>query len=208
MSAAVATFPTCGSAVETVQLTIQSGILVARIELLDAVQMRACIAHSKLAGLEPAPTLFFEFHGSAAGVAEQAAAVEAIAGDFGGTGFAAGQHRGAQPALRARHDAYYGPGAPLPLLRLGHRCLRRSRSSPPASPRLRPTRCAALAPLVGHVGDGNFHLLFLLDPDDLDEQARAKAVNAWIDRALALGGTRTASTASASQDRQPRARAC
>jgi D-lactate dehydrogenase (cytochrome) len=196
ISAAVATFPDVRSAVETVQLTIQSGIPVARIELLDAVQMRACIAHSKLAGLEPAPTLFFEFHGSAAGVAEQAAAVEAIAGDFGGTGFrwsASTEER--NQLWRARHDAYYAalalrPGCRgwatdvcVPISKLAA-CIAETEADL-AESRL-------LAPLVGHVGDGNFHLLFLLDPDDPSEQARAKAVNArLIDRALALGGTCT-----------------
>ncbi|MEZ5862465.1 MAG: FAD-linked oxidase C-terminal domain-containing protein, partial [Geminicoccaceae bacterium] len=155
-----------------------------------------CIAHSKLAGLEPAPTLFFEFHGSAAGVAEQAAAVEAIAGDFGGTGFrwsASTEER--NQLWRARHDAYYAalalrPGCRgwatdvcVPISKLAA-CIAETEADL-AESRL-------LAPLVGHVGDGNFHLLFLLDPDDPDEQARAKAVNArLIDRALALGGTCT-----------------
>ncbi len=196
ISAAVATFPSVAAAVETVQLTIQSGIPVARIELLDAVQMRACIAFSKLAGLEPAPTLFFEFHGSEASVAEQAEAVEAIAGEFGGTGFrwsASTEER--NQLWRARHDAYYAalalrPGCRgwatdvcVPISRLAA-CIAETEADL-AESRL-------LAPLVGHVGDGNFHLLFLLDPDDPEEQTRAKAVNArLIDRALALGGTCT-----------------
>ncbi len=196
VSAAVASFPSVAAAVETVQLTIQSGIPVARIELLDAVQMRACIAYSKLAGLEPAPTLFFEFHGSEASVAEQAEAVEAIAGEFGAAGFrwsASTEER--NQLWRARHDAYYAalalrPGCRgwatdvcVPISKLAD-CIAETEADL-AESRL-------LAPLVGHVGDGNFHLLFLLDPEDAEEQARAKAVNArLIDRALALGGTCT-----------------
>jgi D-lactate dehydrogenase (cytochrome) len=89
-------------------LTIQTGIPIARIELLDAVQMQACIAHSKLDELTASPTLFFEFHGSEAGVAEQAAAVEAIAKEFGGTDFRWSTNTEERNRLwRARHDAYY-----------------------------------------------------------------------------------------------------
>ena len=196
ISAAVAAFPSVAAAVETVQLTIQSGIPVARIELLDAVQMRACIAYSTRAGLEPQPTLFFEFHGSAASVAEQAEAVQAIAGDLGGTGFRWSTSTEERSRLwRARHDAYYAalalrPGCRgwatdvcVPISKLAS-CIAETETDLGES--------GLLAPIVGHVGDGNFHLLFLLDPNDPDEQARAKAVNArLIERALKLGGTCT-----------------
>jgi D-lactate dehydrogenase (cytochrome) len=196
ISAAVATFPSVQAAVETVMLTIQSGIPVARIELLDELQMKACIAHSKLDELAPAPTLFFEFHGSEAGVREQAAAVEAIAGEHGGANFRWSANTEERNRLwRARHDAYYAalalkPGCRgwatdvcVPISKLAS-CIVETQADVAAS--------GLLAPLVGHVGDGNFHLLFLLDPDDADELARAKAANArLIDRAIAVGGTCT-----------------
>ena len=196
ISAAIGAFPSVEAAVETVQLTIQSGIPVARIELLDAVQMRACIAFSKLEGLEPRPTLFFEFHGSVQSVAEQAEAVQAIAAEFGGTGFRWSASTEERNRLwRARHDAYYAalalrPGCRgwatdvcVPISKLAA-CIAETEAD------LEESRL--LAPLVGHVGDGNFHLLFILDPNDPDEQARAKAVNRrLIERALRLGGTCT-----------------
>ncbi len=196
MSAAVVTFPSVTAAVETVILTIQSGIPVARIELLDTVQMRACIGYSKLEGLQAAPTLFFEFHGSAAGVREQAEAVDAIAGAHGGTGFQWSTETEARNRLwRARHDAYYAALA----LRPGCRgwatdvCVPISRLAACITETERDVaESGLLAPLVGHVGDGNFHLLFLLEPGNADELARAKAVNArLIERAIAVGGTCT-----------------
>jgi len=196
ISAAVASFPTVAAAVETVQLTIQSGIPIARIELLDAVQMQACIAFSRLDHLAAAPTLFFEFHGSEAGAKEQAMAVEALAREHGGSDFQWSANTEERNRLwRARHDAYYAalalkPGCrgwatdvcvPISTLAL---CIARTEEDV--------REAGLLAPLVGHVGDGNFHLLFLLDPADPDELARAKAVNArLIERAIAMGGTCT-----------------
>ena len=196
VSAAIATFPSVEAAVETVMLTIQTGIPIARIELLDEVQMRACIAHSKLDELEAAPTLFFEFHGSDAGVREQAEAVEAIAKEFGAADFRWSTKTEERNRLwRARHDAYYAAVALksgcrgwatdvcVPISRLAQ-CIVETQDDV--------AEAGLLAPLVGHVGDGNFHLLFLLDPGDPDELARAKAANArLIDRALAMGGTCT-----------------
>jgi D-lactate dehydrogenase (cytochrome) len=196
VSAAVATFPSVAAAVETVMLTIQSGIPVARIELLDEVQMRACIAYSKLDDYEAAPTLFFEFHGSAAGVAEQAAAVQAIAAEFGAADFRWSTLAEERNRLwRARHDAYYAANA----LRPGCKgwatdvCVPISKLAACIVETQADVAEAGLsAPLVGHVGDGNFHLLFLVDPNDPGELARAKAANArLIDRALAMGGTCT-----------------
>jgi D-lactate dehydrogenase (cytochrome) len=196
VSAAIATFPSVEAAVETVMLTIQSGIPIARIELLDELQMRACIAYSKLDELEAAPTLFFEFHGSDAGVREQAEAVEAIAKEFGAADFRWSTQTEERNRLwRARHDAYYAavtlkPGCRgwatdvcVPISRLAQ-CIVETQADV--------AEAGLLAPLVGHVGDGNFHLLFLLDADDPDELARANAANTrLIDRALAMGGTCT-----------------
>ncbi|MBT5047054.1 MAG: FAD-binding protein, partial [Rhodospirillaceae bacterium] len=153
MSAAVCSFPTVDDAVNCCILTIQSGIPVARVELLDDVQMRACIAHSGL-DYEPVPALFFEFHGSTEGVREQAEAVQNIAGELGGSGFRWAQKTEDRNALwQARHDALYAalalrPGAVawstdvcVPISRLAE-CIAETRADIAAS--------GLLAPIVGH----------------------------------------------------------
>src|SRR5690606_8248712 len=193
MSAAVCPFPTIEAAVNTVIVAIQSGVPVARIELLDEHTMEACIRYSKLEGYRVAPTLFFEFHGSAAHVAEQAETVGAIARDFGGAEFQWAERAEERNRLwQARHDAFWAtlalrPGAKgivtdvcVPISRLAECITAVKRDIAEAG---------LLAPLVGHVGDGNFHLIFLVALDDPDEVARAKAVNArMVEKALALGG--------------------
>jgi len=195
ISAAVTAFPTLGAAVDTVIQTIQSGIPVARIELLDEVQMDAINRYAKL-DYAVQPTLFFEFHGSERGVVEQAEAVQALAAEHG-----AGDFRWAVKAeernrlWQARHDAYYAglalrPGAKgwptdvcVPISRLTDCILETKRDL---------TEARLLAPIVGHVGDGNFHLCFIIDPNDPAEMARAQSVNdRMVDRALAMGGTCT-----------------
>jgi D-lactate dehydrogenase (cytochrome) len=196
ISAAVCPFPTIEDAVGTVIVTIQSGVPVARIELLDELTMDACIKYSKLEGYRVAPTLFFEFHGSDAHVAEQARTVEAIARDFGAAEFQWAVRAEERSRLwQARHDAFWAtialrPGASgivtdvcVPISRLAE-CIGAVKQDI--------AEAGLLAPLVGHVGDGNFHLIFLVDLDDADEVARAKAVNArMVEKALALGGTCT-----------------
>ncbi|MDB5415913.1 MAG: 2-hydroxy-acid oxidase [Rubritepida sp.] len=108
VSAAVCQFPSLEAAVNSVITTMQLGIPVARIELLDEVQMAACIAYSKLEGYEPVPTLFLEFHGTDAGVAEQAESVQAITAEHGGSGFAWARDAETRNKLwKARHDAYW-----------------------------------------------------------------------------------------------------
>jgi D-lactate dehydrogenase (cytochrome) len=195
VSAAVCPFRDLAGAVDTVIATIQSGIPVARIELLDALQMRACIRHSRL-DFPEAPTLFFEFHGTEAGVAEQALSVGALAVERGGAGFRwATLPEDRSRLWAARHDAFWAarelrPGAEaratdvcVPISRLAECILETTRDV--EANRL-------LAPIVGHVGDGNFHLTLLLDPDDRDEAARAEAVTErMVARALAMGGTCT-----------------
>jgi D-lactate dehydrogenase (cytochrome) len=180
--------------VNTVIVTIQSGVPVARIELLDELTMDACIRYSKLEAYPVAPTLFFEFHGSEAHVAEQAETVAAIARDFGGAEFQWAMLAEERNRLwQARHDAFWAtlalrPGAKgivtdvcVPISRLAE-CITAVRQDIAAA--------GLLAPLVGHVGDGNFHLIFLVDLEDADEVARAKAVNGrMVEKALALGGT-------------------
>ena len=196
VSAAVCPFDDLDGAVDTVIATIQSGLQVARIELLDEVQMQACIDYSKLEGMRAAPTLFFEFHGTEAAVAEQAERAKELAAEFGGGAFRwATRTEDRNQLWQARHDAYYAamslrPGSKgyvtdlcVPISRFAE-CIR-------ATKRLIREN-DLLAPLVGHVGDGNFHLSILVDPDSTDEIARAKAVSEqMVEHALACGGTCT-----------------
>ena len=196
ISSAVCAFPDMEGAVNSVILIIQSGIPVARIELLDEVQMGACIAYSRLEGYQAAPTLFFEFHGTEAGVAEQVEMVKAIAADFGGADFKWATRSEDRTALwEARHKAYYAalslrPGSKgwptdvcVPISRLAE-CILETKKDIAAS--------GMLAPLVGHVGDGNFHLVYVIDPDRPEELEQAKALNdRMVMRALAMEGTCT-----------------
>ncbi|MGF1593117.1 MAG: FAD-linked oxidase C-terminal domain-containing protein [Kiloniellaceae bacterium] len=194
-TAAVCSFDTLAGAVDTVILTIQSGIPVARIELLDELQVRAINAYAKLDYPEK-PTLFFEFHGTEAWAREQAELVGEIARDYGGANFTwATRQEDRNKLWQARHDAYFAnlalkPGARgwatdvcVPISRLAE-CILETRKDIDES--------GVLAPIVGHVGDGNFHLTFLIDPDDPEEMARAEGVNErMVMRALAMGGTCT-----------------
>ena len=193
--AAVADFPSVKAAVDTVILTIQSGIPVARIELLDAVQMDAVNRYSKL-DYAVLPTLFFEFHGSEAATAEQVAQVETIAGENGAGRFHWATSSEERTKLwQARHDAYYAALA----LRPGKKgwptdvCVPISRLADCIGETLDDLKeSGLLAPLVGHVGDGNFHLVYVIDPDDETEMARAAAHNSrMVKRAIAMGGTAT-----------------
>jgi D-lactate dehydrogenase (cytochrome) len=195
VSAAVCPFATLEDAVNAVVVTIQSGVPVARIELADALTMRAVNAYSDLDHAE-APTLFFEFHGTEAGVAEQAETVQAIAGEFGGGDFRWATRTEERNRLwQARHDSYYAalalaPGKQgfatdvcVPISRLAE-CIEETQKDLAASP--------VMAPLVGHVGDGNFHLVYLVDPEKEDEIAEAKRLNErMVMRAIAMDGTCT-----------------
>ena len=194
-SVAVCAFPDLAAAVNASITTIQAGVPVARIEILDDKQMEAINKFSKLDYPE-APTLFFEFHGSEAGVVEQVETVEAIADDFGGSDFQWATKAEDRARLwQARHDAFYAamalrPGSKgyatdvcVPISRLAE-CIVETRKDIEES--------KLLAPIVGHVGDGNFHLVMVLDPDDPDEMARAKALNErLVMRGLAMDGTCT-----------------
>jgi D-lactate dehydrogenase (cytochrome) len=195
MSAAVGSFPTIEDAVDTVIQTIQLGIPVARIELLDDVQMDAINRYAKF-DYPVQSTLFFEFHGTEAGVAEQAEMVRAIAAEHGAGDFRwATKPEERSKLWQARHDAYYAAKA----LRPGGKgwatdvCVPISRLAECISETKKEIRGSTLiAPIVGHVGDGNFHLSFIIDPDDPAEMAAAKAINdRMVMRALALGGTCT-----------------
>ena len=195
VSAAVCSFPGIEGAVDTVIETIQMGIPVARIELLDELQMEACNRYSNLE-YPVAPTLFLEFHGSEAGVAEQAETVQTLATGNGAGDFQWATRTEDRNCLwQARHDAAYAalalrPGAGMwatdvcvPLSRLAE-CIRETREDLAES--------FLMAPLVGHVGDGNFHLVFLFDPDDDRERAEVERLNErLVSRSLALDGTCT-----------------
>jgi D-lactate dehydrogenase (cytochrome) len=195
ISAAVGSFPTLEDAVNTVIQTIQSGIPVARIELLDDVQMDALNRYAKF-DYPVQSTLFFEFHGTQAWVAEQAEMVKAIAGEHGAGDFRwAAKPEDRSKLWQARHDAYHAdkalrPGCEVwatdvcvPISRLAE-CISETKADIRAS--------TLVAPIVGHVGDGNFHVTFVIDPDSPAEMAAAKAVNdRMVMRALALGGTCT-----------------
>jgi D-lactate dehydrogenase (cytochrome) len=195
ISAAVCAFPTIGEAVDTVILTIQNGVPVARIELLDEAQIDAINKYSKL-DHKVAPTLFFEFHGTEAGVAEQTDIVKAIAAEHGGDDFRWATTPEARSKLwQARHDAYYAalalrPGSKgwptdvcVPISRLAE-CIAETKEDLAQS-----TIPSALA---GHVGDGNFHLIFMIDPQKPEEIAEASRLNdRMVARALAMEGTCT-----------------
>jgi len=175
--------------------TIQSGIPVARIELLDALQVRACNLYSKL-GLPEVPMLFLEFHGSEASVAEQSARFGEIAAEFGGGPFSWATRPEERSRLwDARHNAALAtlalrPGASIvatdvcvPISRLAE-CVTATQADVEAS--------RLLAPIVGHVGDGNFHLALLIDMNDADEVKRAEGLcERLVERSLAMDGTCT-----------------
>lgn len=195
ISSAVCAFPSIAAAVDTVIQTIQLGIPVARIEILDALSITAINRYSKT-NLRETPTLFFELHGSPAGVAEQTETLQAIAADHGGMDFEwANKPEDRSRLWQARHDAYYAclnlqPGARsittdvcVPISRLAD-CIAETCTDLEAS--------GLTAPLLGHVGDGNFHMLILVQPDDVATLEKARAfAQRLAERAIAMDGTCT-----------------
>lgn len=194
-AAATVSFPDIQSAVQSVILTIQSGIPIARIELLDDVQVDAVNKYSNLS-LPVQPTLFLEFHGSERGVEEQSDQVKEICQEFGSEGFVWTTQAEERTRLwQARHDAAYAnkalrPGSSLwatdvcvPISKLAE-CILETKADLEKS--------SLIAPLVGHVGDGNFHLSFVLDMDNPAELEEAEHINGrLIKRALSMDGTCT-----------------
>ncbi|MDI4655964.1 FAD-binding oxidoreductase [Xanthobacter autotrophicus] len=195
VSAAVCPFPSVEAACNTVIATIQSGIPVARIELLDEVQVKASNAYAKLA-LAETPTLFLEFHGTQASVHEQADRFGELAAEFGGgpSVFAVKPEERSK-LWQARHDAYWSvlplrPGAKavatdvcVPISRLAECVMETKRDI---------EEMGLIAPIVGHVGDGNFHTTLMVDVDDPEDFAKAKLyMKRLVERALAMGGTST-----------------
>ena len=195
ISAGICPFPSVEAACNATILTIQSGIPVARIELLDEVQVRACNAYSKLT-LPETPLLLVEFHGTEAGVAEQSQRFGEIASELGGGPFEWATKAEDRTRLwQARHDGYWAalslrPGAKslatdvcVPISRLAECVMETQRD-------LREAKL--VAPIVGHVGDGNFHVALMVEPSDPEEMKALKVfLERLTERALRMGGTCT-----------------
>jgi D-lactate dehydrogenase (cytochrome) len=195
ISGGICPFPSVEACCNATIMTIQSGIPVARIELLDALQVRAVNTYSRLT-LAETPMLFVEFHGTPAGVAEQSERFGEIAEEFGGGPFEwATQAEERTRLWEARHNAALStftlrPGAKMiptdvcvPISRLAE-CVTETQRDIAES--------KLVAPIVGHVGDGNFHLTLLVDLDDPAELQVAKDFNErLVERALAMDGTCT-----------------
>ena len=192
---AVCPFGSIAGACNATIAALQIGLPLARIELLDEVQMRACNAYSRLS-LRETPTLFLEFHGTPASAREEVEAFAAIARGEGGGEFAYAERQEERTKLwQARHDAYWAarglrPGAEVlstdvcvPISALAE-CVTATRADI--------DRMGLLAPIVGHVGDGNFHVLPLIDPANAEERRKVGAfLDRLVERALAAGGTCT-----------------
>jgi D-lactate dehydrogenase (cytochrome) len=195
MSAAICSFPSLDNAVACVTNVIQLGLPVARAELVDEVYADALNRRSAL-GLKVMPTILFEFHGSEGGVKHDADEVTALAREHGAESVeSATSHQDRNRLWRARHEAYYAglalrPGSKgfvtdvcVPVSRLAE-CIKETKADI--------DKTDLLAPIVGHVGDGNFHVSFFIDPARPDELAQAQAINRrMVARALAMGGTCT-----------------
>ncbi|AXI49251.1 2-hydroxy-acid oxidase (plasmid) [Sulfitobacter sp. SK012] len=193
---ATCAFETIGGAVDAVILAIQSGIPLARVELLDDVQMKGMNIHNLDMNLPEKPHLFLEFHGSEAGAAEQVGMFRDISDEFGGSDFQwATKAEDRNKLWKARHEAYYAakalrPGSDgfvtdccVPISKLAE-CIARTKKEIEKS--------GLIAPILGHVGDGNFHLVILIESGNVAElkaaETLAEAVNLL---ALELGGTVT-----------------
>ena len=193
MSAAVCSFPSLDQAVACVTSVIQLGLPVARAELLDEVFIDAVNRRSGL-GLKVMPTILFEFHGSEGSVKRDAEEVTALARELGAESVESATTQQDRNRLwRARHEAFYAglalrPGSKgfvtdvcVPISSLA-RCIKETKADI--------DRTDLLAPIIGHVGDGNFHVSFFLDPEREDELERARAINKrMVRRAIEMGGT-------------------
>ena len=195
ISSARCSFRSIDDACRAVMMTIQYGIPVARIELLDEMSVKAANAYSKLS-LPETPLLLLEFHGSEAGVAEQAETFSSIAEEFDGFDIATTSSTEERNKLwQARHDMYWAglqirPGAKgistdvcVPISRLAE-CVVAAQD--------KAIDMGLIAPIVGHVGDGNFHCLLLIDMENAEERARADGFVAWLNQmAISMDGTCT-----------------
>lgn len=194
--AATCAFETVDNAVNTVIMAIQMGIPLARVELLDEIQIKGMNIFNPDLNLPEKPHLFLEFHGSDASVKEQVELFEGVGDEFGVTGFVwATKAEDRNRLWAARHNAYYAgkslrkgcesivTDCCVPVSELAN-CISRTKELI--------KEAGLIAPIVGHVGDGNFHLLILFDPIDSDELLRAKSLASDVNRvALSFGGTVT-----------------
>jgi D-lactate dehydrogenase (cytochrome) len=193
IAAAVCHFPSVDAAVRTTMAAIQTGVPVARCELLDVAAVRAVNAYSGLA-LRETPLLLFEFHGSVASLAETAQTLQEIAREHGGVDFDWANTPEERSRLwTARHKAYFAglqlrPGSRsvttdvcVPISRLAE-CIEAARTDL--------AQASFPSMMIGHVGDGNFHVQLLIDPASAAERAEAEAINArLVRRALDMDGT-------------------
>jgi len=195
VSAAICSFPTIEAAVRTVIETIQMGIPIARVELIDVNAVRMVNAYSKL-DLREEPMLLMEFHGSPTGVKEQAEMVQELASEHGGNAFEWAERPEDRTRLfTARHNAYFAAVSSVP----GCRCITTDTCVPISRLADALLQCVTEADasgipyfLVGHVGDGNFHFGYLIDPDNDAQRTQAEQLNhQLVQRAIALGGTCT-----------------
>jgi D-lactate dehydrogenase (cytochrome) len=195
VSAAVCSFPSTAEAVNAVIQTIQMGVPIARVEFLDENSVKSINAHNKLS-LPEKPLLLFEFHGSENGVKEQAQVVQDIAAEYNAVGFEWATRPEERSRLwTARHNAYFAmlqmrPGARaistdccVPISRLAE-CILDTKADCEKND--------MIYSIIGHVGDGNFHVLMMVDPHDPDDVAKAEGVNArMVARAISMDGTCT-----------------
>jgi D-lactate dehydrogenase (cytochrome) len=193
--AAVCHFPSIDAAVRTTMQVIQMGVPIARCELLDAHAIRAVNQHSKLT-LREAPMLLMEFHGSDASVKEQAETVQALAAEMGGEAFEWARTPEERTKLwTARHQAYFAALQMRPGCRSlsTDTCVPISHLAQSINASVDEAEAAGLPYwIVGHVGDGNFHLSYLLDPNNPDEVATAERLSEqMVQRAIAVDGTCT-----------------
>jgi D-lactate dehydrogenase (cytochrome) len=195
IAAAICSFPSVQAAVATTIATIQMGVPIARCELLDALTVKAVNLRDKL-GLPESPLLLFEFHGTPSSVEEQTATVQELARDHGGHDFEWATTPEDRTRLwSARHNAYFA----CLQLKPGSRscttdvCVPISRLAECIDETIRDTEASSLpAPILGHVGDGNFHCAILVDPGDAAEMEEAERLNRRIvERALRMDGTCT-----------------
>jgi len=195
VSAAVCSFPSIEAAVHTTIATIQMGVPIARVELLDGGSVKIVNNYAKLK-LAETPLLLMEFHGSPAGVKEQAETVQEIASEYGGVAFEWATTPEERTRLwTARHNAYFAAIQSRPGCRAvtTDTCVPISRLADAMLDSIAEADASGLPYfLVGHVGDGNFHMGYLIDPNDTHEHAVAEDLNhKLVNRALSLGGTCT-----------------
>jgi len=195
ITAATCRFKTLQDAVDTSVAVMQAGIQIARVEFLDELMVDAVNQYSKM-DMPLVPHLFFEFHGSPSRAEEDALLVQEISREFGGDDFQwTSRPEDLSRLWKARHDCAYACMAyrrPRKLMTTDVCVPLNSLTESVVAARADAEAAGITAPILGHVGDGNYHMVLLVDPDDADEVRRAEAVNTLVvERAIACGGTCT-----------------